>query len=98
MRGIKWPVLLVCLALVGGCVRPYSFEKLEAGMTRDEVARVLKRPLVYVSGASGAELFVMEQEAKVPGAFPAREQVFLQFRDHRLAGWKGNWDMQKRLF
>ena len=98
MRGLKTLMLLVCLALVAGCVRPYSFEKLEAGMTKDEVALVLKRPLVYVSGAPSAELFVVEQETKVPGAFPGREQLFLQFRDHRLSGWKGNWDMQKRLF
>ena len=98
MREMKPLTLLVCLVLLAGCVRPYSFERLVAGMTKDEVAHALKRPLTYVSGAPGAELFVVEQEAKVPGAFPGREQLFLQFRDHRLSGWKGDWDMQKRLF
>lgn len=67
-------------------------------MSRVEAQAALGQPLTYVSGAAGSETYVVEQSARVPGMFPSGERLYLQFRGERLTSWKGNWDMQKRLF
>jgi hypothetical protein len=64
---------------------------LTFGMTPDEASAALGAPLVYVTGKHGAEVFVAQRNAGVPGLYPVGERLFLQFRRGGLAGWKTDW-------
>lgn len=60
------------------------------GMTVDEAAAALNAPLKYIRGRPGDEVFAAPRWASA-GYFDRRDQLFLQFRRGRLAGWKGDW-------
>ena len=89
--------LLILVGALAACVaRPYTFERLVFGMTQDEASAALGVPLTYVSGRPGSEIYVADQPARIPGAFyPSEERLFLQFRQGRLSGWKGDWEINK---
>ena len=94
---MKFVIALVVAASLAACVaRPYSFERLVYGMTVEEATAALGVPLTHVSGRPGSEIYVADHSAKIPGAFyPSEERLFLQFRQGRLTGWKGDWEINK---
>jgi hypothetical protein len=59
------------------------------GMNVAEAATALGVPLDYVSGAPGNEVLAAARPSPVYHQRDAR--LFLQFRDGRLTGWKGDW-------
>jgi hypothetical protein len=60
------------------------------GMTVEEAATALNTTLKYIRGAPGDEVFAARRFASA-GYFDRRDQLFLQFRNGRLTGWKGDW-------
>jgi hypothetical protein len=60
------------------------------GMTMEEAASALNAPLKYIRGKPGDEVFAAPRFASA-GYFDRRDQLFLQFRNGRLTGWKGDW-------
>ncbi|MGO4716695.1 hypothetical protein [Bradyrhizobium sp. 2TAF24] len=59
------------------------------GMSVDDAATALGAPLNYVNGRIGNEVYVA---ARSGGGFLLRDdKLFLQFRNGRLTGWKGDW-------
>ena len=73
-------------------------DPLVFGMTRDEVARVVEAPLIYLSGARGSERYLVERPATVPGFHPVDTRIVLQFRRGRLTGWRRDWRMRPYWF
>ena len=61
------------------------------GMSADEAAFALGVPLNYVRGLPGNEIFLAFRSYGGSGLFPNRNRLYLQFRQGRLAGWKGDW-------
>lgn len=60
------------------------------GMTVEEAAAALNTPLKYIRGKPGGEVFAAPRFASA-GYFDRHDQLFLQFRQGRLTGWKGDW-------
>ena len=61
------------------------------GMDMTDASRVLGEPLSYVSGRPGNEVYLAIRNTGGSGLFIHHDRLFLQFRDGRLAGWKGDW-------
>jgi hypothetical protein len=61
------------------------------GMEVSEVSRALGEPLSYVSGRPGDEIYLAVRNLGGSGLLNHRDRLFLQFRNGRLAGWKGDW-------
>ncbi len=92
-------LVLSCVALL--CVtkaKASNIFPLEFGMTPDEVAAALGAPLVYVKGRPGSEIFAAERDAGIPGLYPARERIYLQFRRGGLTGWKKDWAVMQPVW
>jgi hypothetical protein len=93
--------ILICLIalswLAGGgahasnILPPSNIAPLVFGMSPEEAAAALGTRLVYVSGRPGAEIFLAERDAGVPGFYPVNFRIFLQFRRGGLTGWKKDW-------
>jgi hypothetical protein len=64
---------------------------LTFGMPADAAARALGVPLAWVSGRRGNEIYLAIREIGGSGFFDRRDRLFLQFRQGRLTGWKGDW-------
>lgn len=62
---------------------------LTFGMSAEEAAAALGVPLAYVSGTRGNEVLAAERPS--PIYFNREARLFLQFRQGRLSGWKGDW-------
>ena len=62
---------------------------LSFGMTATEAAAALGTQLHYVSGLPGNEVLAAPRPS--PVYIPRQAWLFLQFRDGRLTGWKGDW-------
>lgn len=62
---------------------------LAFGMDAVEATAALGVPLVYVRGRPGNELFAAERPS--PVYLDRHARLFLQFRNGRLTGWKGDW-------
>lgn len=62
---------------------------LAFGMNTLEATAALGVPLAYIRGRPGDELFAAERPSPVYLNREAR--LFLQFRNGRLTGWKGDW-------
>jgi hypothetical protein len=60
------------------------------GMTVAEAATALNAPLKYIRGKPGDEVFAAPRYFGA-GYFDHHDQLFLQFRQGRLTGWKGDW-------
>jgi hypothetical protein len=99
--------LLIALALLtaapaqaGGYSRNFGFynDPLVFGMTKDQVARVVEAPLIYLSGPRDSERFLVERPATVPGLYPVDTRIVLQFRNGRLTGWRRDWQMRPYWF
>jgi hypothetical protein len=61
------------------------------GMDVADASRALGEPLSYISGRPGNEVYLAIRNLGGSGLFNHRDRLFLQFRDGRLAGWKGDW-------
>jgi hypothetical protein len=64
---------------------------LVLGMDAEDAARALGKPLTYVSGPPGDEIYLAFRGNGGSGLFPIKDRLYLQFRNGRLAGWKGDW-------
>ena len=61
------------------------------GMDAADAARALRAPLSYVRGRPGDEIFLAIRTHGGSGFFDRRPRLFLQFRQGRHSGWKGDW-------
>ncbi|PAY10314.1 hypothetical protein CK489_07225 [Bradyrhizobium sp. UFLA03-84] len=64
---------------------------LAFGMGVADAQRALGTPFTYVSGRPGNEIFLTFRDLGGSGLFPHHDRLFLQFRKHRLTGWKADW-------
>jgi hypothetical protein len=64
---------------------------LAFGMTTEEAAAALGSPLGHVGGRRGDDIMIALRSNGGSGFFPRRDRLYLQFRQGRLAGWKGDW-------
>jgi hypothetical protein len=64
---------------------------LAIGMDANDVARALGGPLNYISGRPGDEIYLAYRNVGGSGLFFHKDRLYLQFRQGRLAGWKGDW-------
>jgi hypothetical protein len=64
---------------------------LAVGMNVDDTAQALGTKLNYVSGRPGDEIFLTFRNNRGGGLFVNKDRLYLQFRNGRLAGWKGDW-------
>ena len=106
IRLMRRLLLIACLSWLGafaaqagdaGYPRTYN-DPLVFGMTRDQVARVVDAPLIYLSGPRGSERYLVERRATVSGFYPVDTHIVLQFRRHRLTGWRRDWQMRHWSF
>jgi hypothetical protein len=61
------------------------------GMDVEDASRALGQPLRYVSGRPGDEIYLAIRDIGGSGLFNPHDRLYLQFRNGRLAGWKGDW-------
>src|ERR1700710_3046637 len=62
------------------------------GMGEEAAAQALGEPLNYISGRPGDEIYlVIRNYLSGSRLFNHRDRLYLQFRQGRLAGWKGDW-------
>jgi hypothetical protein len=97
MAGACVPALAQHLPPIGGPAAP-SFTAtlsnntpLAFGMGAEAAERALGSPLNYVSGRPGNEVFLTFRNLGGSGLFYNKHRLYLQFRNGRLAGWKGDW-------
>lgn len=64
---------------------------LQFGMAPTDAARALQAPLAYVRGRPGDEILLAIRTNGGSGFFDRRNRLYLQFRQGRLTGWKGDW-------
>ena len=64
---------------------------LVLGMNADEATQALGTELKYLSGRPGDEIFLTFRNIGGSGLFVHKDRLYLQFRQGRLAGWKGDW-------
>jgi hypothetical protein len=61
------------------------------GMDAEDTSRALGVPLNYIRGRPGNEIFLAFRNVGGSGLFLHKDRLYLQFRNGRLAGWKGDW-------
>jgi hypothetical protein len=64
---------------------------LVVGMSTDEATQALGTELKYLSGRPGDEIFLTFRNVGGSGLFGHKDRLYLQFRQRKLAGWKGDW-------
>jgi glucose/arabinose dehydrogenase len=64
---------------------------LAFGMDVETVSRALQEPLSYLRGPPGGEIYLAHRNLGGSGLFNHHDRLYLQFRNGRLAGWKGDW-------
>jgi hypothetical protein len=62
---------------------------LAFGMSVAEAAAALGAPLEFISGLPGNEVLAARRPS--PNYNNRDARLFLQFRNNRLSGWKGDW-------
>jgi hypothetical protein len=97
IAGASVPALAQQLPPIGGPPPP-SFTAtlsnntpLAFGMDAQEAERAIGSPLNYVSGRPGNEVYLTFRNLGGSGLFYNKHRLYLQFRNGRLAGWKGDW-------
>jgi hypothetical protein len=96
MRQFRQAVVWGCLGWISACgqfgVRSNALP-LAFGMTPEVAAAALESPLTQVVGRRDSEIYYAEATAVVTGFIVReRERLWLEFRHHRLTGWKYDWD------
>ena len=91
-----WPVMALAQQNAPGSPQPFTATlsnntPLVFGMSVDDASHALDRPLSYVSGSPGNEVFLALRNAGGSGLIGHNDRLYLQFRDGKLAGWKGDW-------
>jgi hypothetical protein len=61
------------------------------GMSPEDATAALGTPLVYVEGPPGDEIFLTIRDVGGSAFTFRHDQLYLQFRDGRLTGWKADW-------
>jgi hypothetical protein len=94
MRQVRQAIVWGCIGWFSAC--PYSDLRsntvpLEFGMSPEAAAAALNTPLSYVSGGRGSEIYHAELPS-ITGFYNYDRELWLQFRNHRLTGWKNDWD------
>jgi hypothetical protein len=64
---------------------------LRFGMTFEQVSQALGVQLLYVRGRVGDELLLALPNVKGATLASRSDGLYLQFRNGRLSGWKGDW-------
>ena len=64
---------------------------LTFGMTPEQVSQALGVQLLYVRGRVGDELLLALPNVKGAALASRSDGLYLQFRNGRLSGWKGDW-------
>jgi hypothetical protein len=64
---------------------------LVVGMSTEQAKQALGAELKYLSGRPGDEIFLTFRNVGGSGLFGHKDRLYLQFRQGRLAGWKGDW-------
>jgi hypothetical protein len=64
---------------------------LAFGMNVEDVSRALGEPLSRVSGRRADEIYLAIRNIGGSGLFNHHDRLFLQFRNGKLTGWKGDW-------
>jgi hypothetical protein len=72
-----------------------SGSPLSFGMSIDEASAALGVPLSYVRGRPGDELLLALPNVKGSALGIRSDGLYLQFRQGRLTGWKGDWGTSK---
>ena len=97
ISGASAPALAQHLPPIGGPAPP-SFTAtlsnntpLAFGMDAEAAERALGSPLNYISGRPGNEVFLTFRNLGGSGLFTNKHRLYLQFRNGRLVGWKGDW-------
>jgi hypothetical protein len=86
----------LCLCWLIWCGAPDSnTEPLAFGMTQQEASAALGVPLVRYSAHHGSEILIGVMPAGIPGYYPTKHTIALQFRRGRLTGWKKDWDLRQ---
>jgi hypothetical protein len=96
MRQFRQAVVWGCLGWISSCpqfgVRSNALP-LAFGMTPQVAAAALGNPLTPLPGRPDSEIYYAEGTTVTTGFIVgARERLWLQFRNHRLTGWKYDWD------
>jgi hypothetical protein len=87
-------VACICwLALCSADEVPNTFP-LAFGMTPDEASAALGKPLAHIATERGADIFVAEGYAHIPGFYAVGDRVVLKFRKGSLTGWKPDWRLR----
>jgi hypothetical protein len=95
--GASAPALAQHLPPIGGPAPPSFIATLSNntplafGMDAQEAERALGSPLNYISGRPGNEIYLSFRNLGGSGLFYNKHRLYLQFRNGRLAGWKGDW-------
>ena len=64
---------------------------LAFGMDVEDATRALGTPLTYLKGRPGDEIYLTFRTIGGSGLYFHKDRLYLQFRQGRLAGWKGDW-------
>ena len=64
---------------------------LAFGMNPEQVSQALGAQLYYVRGRPGDELLLALPNVKGAALASRSDGLYLQFRNGRLTGWKGDW-------
>jgi hypothetical protein len=96
MRQFRQVIVWGCIGWLSTCANfdlRSNAVPLAFGMTPEAATEALESPLARVPGRKGSEIYYAERTA-LTTAFIVRERqhLWLQFRHHRLTGWKYNWD------
>jgi hypothetical protein len=64
---------------------------LAFGMNVTDASYALGEPLSYVRGRPGEDIYLAIRNVGGSGLLNHHDRLFLQFRNGRLTGWKGDW-------
>jgi hypothetical protein len=64
---------------------------LVSGMGTEDASRALRAPFSHISGRPGDEIYLAIRNIGGSGLIHHNDRLYLQFRNGRLAGWKGDW-------
>ena len=72
-------------------------EPLALGMTAQDAANSLRAPLVLVTTAPDAVIYVSDRTTQIAGLGPVPTRTFLQFKRGTLFGWTSGWQLPTEL-
>jgi hypothetical protein len=93
---IAWPVMALAQQSAPASPQPFTATAsnntpLAFGMSVEDASHALDRPLTQVSGTPGNEVYLAIRNGGGSGLIGHSDKLYLQFRNGKLAGWKGDW-------